>query len=94
MTSPSAHTQEKIDKLTAKNNELSQELKITDEYIERFEHDCSAEKDPSKFLGTAFITFAESLPVDSIVELWGYTYKNIIKYFFFGCAVDPFVAYK
>lgn len=59
---------------------------INDEFIKRFEEDCLAERDPSKFIGTAFLTFRDTVPVNTIIEEWGYTYTNICKFIIFKWA--------
>lgn len=62
--------------------------------IERFEDDCMAERDPSKFIGTAFVTFNDTVPVNTLVEEWGYTNANILKFIFFRWVPPPFIEYK
>jgi len=70
-------------------------MKITNDLITRFEDDCMSERDPSKFIGTVFVTFNDTVPVNTIFEEWGYTYKNIMKYVLFSWAnKSPFIEYK
>lgn len=69
-------------------------MKHTDSLIDRFEKDCEDDRDPSKFLGTAFITFNDTVPVNTIIEEWGYTYLNIFKFILFRWIPPPFIQYK
>ncbi|EAR86342.2 transmembrane protein, putative (macronuclear) [Tetrahymena thermophila SB210] len=84
----------KINQIQGKNEFLLSEMKINDEFIDRFEKDCDNDRDPSKFLGTAFITFNDTVPVNSIVDEWGYTWINILKFIFFRWVTPPFIEYK